>query len=106
MPRNATGTIYESNGKLYAQVTIGKGKRRSFVLPTCTECDAAEARAALLAELAGKLRRVGREDVAQELLELAAGRDGKASASTAKPTTAGGSRTSTSGSRRSPRGGP
>jgi integrase len=78
MPRNATGTIYESNGKLYAQVTIGKGKRRSFVLPTCTDCDAAEVRAALLAELAGKLRRVGREDVAQELLELAAGQDGKA----------------------------
>jgi hypothetical protein len=45
MPRKATGTIYESNGRMYAQVTVGHNKRRSFVLRHGIDCDAAEERA-------------------------------------------------------------
>lgn len=43
MVRKPTGTNYDSNGHLYAQVTVGHNKRRSFVmLPDGIACDMAE----------------------------------------------------------------
>ncbi len=77
MPRKVTGTIYESNGRMYARVAVSHNKRRSFVLPDGIHCDAAEKRAATLAEFATKLRGVGRDDIVVELLDIAAPRDGK-----------------------------
>jgi len=77
MPRKQTGTIYESNGRMYAQVTVGHHKRRSFLLPEGILCDAAEQRATLLADFATKLRNAGREDVVVELLEVAVKRTGR-----------------------------
>mgnify|MGYP000874331767 CR=1 FL=1 len=59
MPRKPTGTIYEINGRIYAQVTVGHNKRRSFVLPDGIDCDTAERRATTLAGFATKLRMVG-----------------------------------------------
>ncbi|HRI71823.1 MAG TPA: tyrosine-type recombinase/integrase [Polyangium sp.] len=77
MPRKPTGTIYESNGRIYAQVTVSHNKRRSFVLSEGIDCDAAEKRATMLAEFATKLRKVGREDVVVELLDIASQRTGR-----------------------------
>lgn len=78
MPRKVTGTIYESNGRMYAQVTVSHNKRRSFLLPDGIYCDAAEKRAAILAEFATKLRQAGREDITVKLLDIASQREGKA----------------------------
>lgn len=77
MPRKQTGTIYESNGRMYAQVTVAQKERRSFVLPNGIECDAAEKRAMMLAEFATKLRKAGREDIVVELLDVASQRAGR-----------------------------
>ena len=77
MPRKPTGTIYESHGRIYAQVTVGHNKRRSFVLPDGIDCDTAEKRATMLAEFATKLRKAGREDIVVGLLDIASQRTGR-----------------------------
>lgn len=72
MPRKATGNVYESRGRWYARITLAKGERPSIPLPTCADERAAEARGAVLADLAARLRR---ESVplgtARELVERA-----------------------------------
>ena len=72
MPRKATGNVYFSAGSWYARVTLDKGKRRSFVLPTCKTEEEAKARLDVLAELAAKLRSAGLVEIAPDILERAA----------------------------------
>ena len=71
MPRKLTGTVYEASGKWYARVTI-RGQRESILLPTCNDRKSAEARTALLAKFAERLREAKREDIALQLLDHAA----------------------------------
>jgi integrase len=78
MPRLATGNVYERRGKWFARLTIGPKKRRSFMLAKCKTEEAAIERRALLAEMATKLRKSGRDDIAPEIIRRAADRDGKA----------------------------
>ena len=79
MPRKPTGNSFESRGKRYARIRF-RGDRPAFLLPTCVTEEAADERAALLAELAAKLSAAEHvhADVARGLLERAAQRDGKA----------------------------
>lgn len=86
MPRQATGTTYESHGRWYARVTVGTGKRQSFALPTCESETTADGRLAVLAAMAKTLRggKVA-PDLAVRLLERAgAAAEGKALAAIAK----------------------
>ncbi|MDI3291507.1 site-specific integrase [Polyangium sp. 15x6] len=78
MPRVATGNVYERRGKWFARLTIGTKKRQSFMLETCKDEASAIARRAVLAELAAKLRKCGRDDIAPDIIKRAAMRDGKA----------------------------
>jgi hypothetical protein len=71
MPRKLTGTVYEAAGKWYARMTI-RGQRESILLLTCTDRESAEARTALLAKFADRLREAKREDIALQLLDHAA----------------------------------
>ncbi|WP_211365601.1 tyrosine-type recombinase/integrase, partial [Polyangium fumosum] len=78
MPRVATGNVYERRGKWFARLTIGAKKRQSFMLDTCKDEASAMSRLAILAELAAKLRKCGRDDIAPDIIKRAAVRDGKA----------------------------
>ncbi len=78
MPRLATGNVYERRGKWFARLTIGTKKRQSFMLETCKDERSAVTRQAILAELAAKLRKCGRDDIAPDIIKRAAVRDGKA----------------------------
>ncbi|MDI1444709.1 tyrosine-type recombinase/integrase [Polyangium sp. 6x1] len=78
MPRLATGNVYERRGKWFARLTIGTKKRQSFMLETCKDEESAIARRAILAELAAKLRKCGRDDIAPDIIKRAAVREGKA----------------------------
>jgi integrase len=72
MPREATGNTYEASGRWYARVTLAKGQRPSVPLPTCTNGTAADARGAVLAKLAARLRAAHVAlDVARTLVERA-----------------------------------
>ena len=71
MPRRLTGTVYEASGKWYARMTI-RGQRESILLSTCYDRESAEARTALLAKFAERLREAKREDIALQLLDHAA----------------------------------
>lgn len=78
MPPRATGTVYCLEGRRYARIRISAESRPSFALPTCATDEAARARAAVLAELAVRLRRAGQERFAEAFVSRAAERDGKA----------------------------
>jgi acyl-CoA reductase-like NAD-dependent aldehyde dehydrogenase len=71
MPRRLTGTVYAASGKWYARMTI-RGQRESVLLSTCNDRESAEARTALLAKFAERLREAKREDIALQLLDHAA----------------------------------
>src|SRR5438552_3714289 len=75
MSRAATGTVFESpkgSGRWYAQLTFGIGDRRAVALPTCRDESEAETRKALLAGWLGRLRRAGKGDVAETVINGAA----------------------------------
>ena len=79
MPRPATGNAYlNSRGRWYARVSLGGKLRPNIPLSGCADEAEAQGRAALLGELAAKLRQAGKVDLAVPLLkragERAAGR--------------------------------
>ncbi len=80
MPTPLTGSARCRSGTWYARVTYDRGRRIEITLTTCREGDEQKAneRAALLAELAVKLRKAGHADAAPGLLERAGARDGRA----------------------------
>src|SRR5690349_2856229 len=59
MPRNLTGNVHESRGRWYARMTIVKGARSTLPLPLCSTEHQAEARLAVLADFAARLRTAG-----------------------------------------------
>jgi len=74
MPNPSTGTLYWSDQGPVARITIGKGKRESYPLPTCKTEPEAETRKALLANMANQFRKAGIIETpdARELLKQAA----------------------------------
>lgn len=81
MPREASASLRLRNGKFSVRAWLGAGRRILVALPTCSsppDPQKAEERRALLADLARRLRPVGRPDLAKALLERAGARDGKA----------------------------
>jgi hypothetical protein len=83
MPREATGTTFQDrSGRWFARVTLGnRGSkdRPAFALPERFDRPAAEARKAVLADLAARLRAAPTvpRDIAEGLLERAAAAEGK-----------------------------
>ncbi len=72
MARKRTGQVRFRGGKWTARVTVAKGKRQTFTLPTCTDQESARSRAGLLADIAGRLRDASQLDLAPSILERAA----------------------------------
>lgn len=72
MPRPRTGQARLRNGKWYARVTLAPKVRPTFALPTCHDSDAADARAAILADLGRALATGGHLEIAHGLLTDAA----------------------------------
>jgi integrase len=72
--RKASGSAYESDGSFYVAVSLQR--RTHFILPTCRSKQEAEVRRHVLAEIASKLKRVGRLDAAETLCRQAAAADG------------------------------
>jgi len=68
----AAGAVFHQNGKWYARITLEVGERRAFELPTVSDEKRARERAAVLAEMAGILRRAERLDLAPKILARAA----------------------------------
>jgi integrase len=56
MPRKATGNLYENHGRWIARITLDATTRPKIALPTCATEEAAEARRAVLTEIAQQLR--------------------------------------------------
>lgn len=69
MGRRATGTLVRLRGRLYCRLSVA-GQRRAFALPELGP-EAAEARRAVLADLAARVARLPR-DIAEGLVERAA----------------------------------
>ncbi len=83
MPRTAAGSVYRKGDHFHARISLAKGSRPSFTLPTCADEPAADVRAQLLAGLAGRLlaARVdcnGAKSDGRKLLAWAAQREGDA----------------------------
>lgn len=78
MPRAATGTTHERNGRWFAQVTLDKGDRPEFALPKCESRRAAEERTAKLAAMAQTIRGKVDSKTARALLARAASASTKA----------------------------
>jgi len=74
MPNPSTGTLYWTDEGPVARITIGKGKRESYPLPTCKTEPEAEQRKGLLASMANQFRKAGIIETpdARELLKQAA----------------------------------
>ncbi len=70
MPRAATGTVYERNGRWYVRVSLG-GKRPAYDLGTIDEA-AAKKRGAIVAALARTLAKSGQAEIAPAILRKAA----------------------------------
>ena len=67
MARRATGTVYAQGGIHYVRVTLGRA-RPTFAMPACRELEEAQARGAVVADAARRLRASGHETVADGLL--------------------------------------
>src|SRR6187402_2189715 len=74
MPNPARGELYETAEGYVARITISGKKRESFLLSSCRTQPEAEARKALLADLAARFRKAGIAQTrdAAELLRMAA----------------------------------
>jgi integrase len=74
MPGEAKGNVFQSRGRFFGRVSLGKGKRKAVLLATCATPKEAEARAAVMAELIAKLRGAGQdaflENTAKQAAEL------------------------------------
>jgi integrase len=72
MPRRPTGSIYQSFGRWYVSVAMSGGKKASFGMDwTKTETEA-DIRRIVVADLAHRLRKLGREDLVRPVCERAA----------------------------------
>ena len=78
MPRKATGNPQEIAGRFYARIHLGGKAPESIPMPVCTNIEHARERAAVLADLGGKLRAAGHGTLARGFLERAGARTGKA----------------------------
>ncbi len=73
MPRPRSGTVFQSSGRWFARITLADSSDRpAIALPTCQTKSEADARGAALSEVADKLRKAGRLDVARTYLDAAA----------------------------------
>lgn len=73
MPRPRSGTVFQSSGRWFARITLtDSSDRPAIVLPTCQTKSEADARGAILSEIADKLRKAGRLDVTRTYLDAAA----------------------------------
>ena len=59
MARKLEGSKYKSRGVWYAYITVARGKRESFAMPTCTTEEQAEARKNILNDVVQRLRGAG-----------------------------------------------
>jgi len=59
MPRAATGGAFESRGKLFARVTVARGKRKAVLVASCRTLGEADARARQIQELVDRLLETG-----------------------------------------------
>lgn len=71
MPREATGTWTKKGKTYYVRLSIDRGKRRAFALPTARNDKQAEQQTALLASLAEKLRDHGHAESCERLIRQA-----------------------------------
>ncbi len=69
MARKATGSVYESRGTWYVSLSIAPKKRKSQAMPTCTTETEATERGAILASAVHRLRKAGRSDLIDPMLE-------------------------------------
>ncbi len=72
------GGVYWSNGKAYARVRLGKGRRPNVALPTCTTAAQADERLDVIAALAADFHKAGLEEKAIPFLKEAASAPDKA----------------------------
>jgi hypothetical protein len=71
-------------GKWLARVAVDVGERVSFELPTCATREDAEARFAILVEIAAGMRVAGKLQVAESVLRLAASRSNEVELATVR----------------------
>ena len=73
MPRPRSGSVFQSSGRWFARITLtDSSDRPAIALPTCQTKSEADARATALSEIADKLRKAGRLDIARTYLDAAA----------------------------------
>src|SRR5689334_7445257 len=63
MPSDAKGNVFQSRGRFFGRVSLGKGKRKAVLLPTCATQEQAEARAGFVADLVRQLRQAGKAEI-------------------------------------------
>jgi len=74
MSRKATGSVYESNGKCYVAISVGK-KKHHFVMPWAKCKGDAELRRVIVAEIAFDLRRSKHDHMIETVCKQAAQAD-------------------------------
>lgn len=72
MPLKPTGHVFESGHSFFARVRPAPGKKRAVKLSAATGLADAQERAALMAQLIGRLRDAGKEAMIDKMLEQAA----------------------------------
>jgi len=69
MPRPATGNAVKHGDNWFARVAIAPKRRKAVLLPMCHDEESAQARARLLAEVVGELRKAKKADMIPQVLE-------------------------------------